>query len=277
MGVIVLFSQICENLGWEIISIQTRFPDGCIKNIETGKEYQIEFEFLASSFIFHEHDIFGCDILICWENDLEYIPLTVWELSKNLFPDVAACDDKEKEIFKLKIENKQLKKENGMLKIKISEIVDFDDENNGSVEKNEIYFKILTDFVSENGCILTVKELVRLTLENGVSLSVGKASYMINDFIFENQKALLSSGAVDLERIQQAELSIQQRHPESLKQDWRKVRPFLSDQELKTIAFEWTPSQISAHYKLPSDGRCARNWKQYAQNELQMQESNYQQ
>jgi hypothetical protein len=54
------------------------------------------------------------------------------------------------------------------------------------------------------------------------------------------------------------------------KQDWRKVRPYLSDQELYTIGYEWTPAQISSHYKLPSDGRCARNWKQYAQNELQM-------
>ena len=278
MGVIVLFSQICENLGWEIVSVQTRFPDGCIRNKETRKEYRVEFEFLASNFIFHEHDVFGCDVLICWENDLDYIPLTVWELSKHAFPNVELFGNGEKELFKLKIENKQLKKDNVALLARIEYLAVLEEEDElGKKEKEDVCFEILTEFISKNGFILTVRELVQLALSEGVSLSVGKSSYIINDFILKNQEKLLSLDIVDLEKVQRAALSVQQRQSENLKQDWRKVRPFLSDQELKTIAHEWTPSQISAHYKLPSDGRCARNWKQYAQNELQMQENSYQQ
>ena len=57
-----------------------------------------------------------------------------------------------------------------------------------------------------------------------------------------------------------------------ISKDWRKVKNIISDREKQAIAYEWSTSQISAKYGLPSDGRCARNWKQYAVAELSRKE-----
>lgn len=61
---------------------------------------------------------------------------------------------------------------------------------------------------------------------------------------------------------------------ESFRSDWRKVRSFISPEELQAIAYDWTTSQISSHYKLPADGRSARHWKRYAQQELEAASQN---
>jgi len=55
---------------------------------------------------------------------------------------------------------------------------------------------------------------------------------------------------------------------EKSQRDWRKVRSQLNDRELQAMAYEWTTTQITSMYNLPNDGRCARNWKQYATREL---------
>lgn len=80
-GVVVLFSQQAEEAGFEIVSIQHRFPDAIIKH--KGEEYRAEFEFKASNFIAHKHDPRGCDLIICWEDDspLDF-PLPILALSK---------------------------------------------------------------------------------------------------------------------------------------------------------------------------------------------------
>ncbi len=56
------------------------YPD-CIlliNNIET----RAEFEVYASNFLEHKHDPRKCDMIICWENDLEQPPVKVLELKK---------------------------------------------------------------------------------------------------------------------------------------------------------------------------------------------------
>lgn len=78
-GVVVLFGIQALKVGWEIKEIQQSFPDAIIE--KNGKEYVVEFEYRASNFIAHKHDPCGCDLIICWENDLNNeIDLPIIEL-----------------------------------------------------------------------------------------------------------------------------------------------------------------------------------------------------
>lgn len=91
-GVIVELARVSGNTGIEIMSIQTEFPDAVIN--WRGTPYVAEFEFAASNFIRHGHDIRGCDIIICWVNDWPDCVLPVvalscagWENTEFDFPD----------------------------------------------------------------------------------------------------------------------------------------------------------------------------------------------
>lgn len=64
MGVVVLFAQ--QDL-FKIVSIQAEFPDAIVELDDV--QYRVEFEFRASNFKNHRHDIRKCDLIICWEND----------------------------------------------------------------------------------------------------------------------------------------------------------------------------------------------------------------
>jgi hypothetical protein len=71
-GVILLFSRMMPDLGIIHESSPTRFPD-MIGRRQTPKGFQkvrIEFEFLSNDFFLHKHDLRGCDLIVCWENDL---------------------------------------------------------------------------------------------------------------------------------------------------------------------------------------------------------------
>jgi hypothetical protein len=69
--VVYLFSVFHRELGFPyIIKIRNEFPDALV--MDKKKEVKrIEFEVRASDFIQHKHDQKGCDIVICWMNDLE--------------------------------------------------------------------------------------------------------------------------------------------------------------------------------------------------------------
>jgi len=69
LGVIVLFAQQCRDKGVEIMGISSAFPDATI--CYDGALYHAEFEFKASNFDQHGHDPRECDIIICWEDDLD--------------------------------------------------------------------------------------------------------------------------------------------------------------------------------------------------------------
>lgn len=75
MGVIVVFSQQCNDYGFEIIKIQSAFPDAVVS--KNGVIYRVEFEFLSSNFNEHKHDCRGCDLVICWEKDSDLIVPTI--------------------------------------------------------------------------------------------------------------------------------------------------------------------------------------------------------
>jgi len=80
MGVVALFSQYAQGLGYVIMEIQAPFPDATLYAIETGTLVLAEIEFMASNFRKHGHDEDGCDLVICWENDWPDCPLPVLEL-----------------------------------------------------------------------------------------------------------------------------------------------------------------------------------------------------
>ncbi len=73
MGVVALFSMICEELGFVIEEIKSGYPD-CLarKRVARGWErVAIEFEFKSSNFKLHGHDPRGCNLIVCWQHDWE--------------------------------------------------------------------------------------------------------------------------------------------------------------------------------------------------------------
>jgi len=71
MGVIIEFVRQESFSGFKIISIQTAFPDAIIE--KDGQRYRAEFEYRASSFLLHGHDWGGCDLIICWDKDIDCV------------------------------------------------------------------------------------------------------------------------------------------------------------------------------------------------------------
>jgi len=89
-GVVALFAMVCVEHGWTILDIGTKFPDASVKRITSGMCYRTEFEFLASNFMDHNHDIDECDLIVCWINDwpgcdIPIISLQAWVDHKNYY------------------------------------------------------------------------------------------------------------------------------------------------------------------------------------------------
>jgi len=112
MGVVVRFAQVCESYGYEIVSIQSAYPDAVIRGFD--KEWRVEFEYLASNFLAHRHDPRKCDLIVCWVNDLRdnELPLTIWELSSAAdFCLILEVPEAAKELAYYRAENKYLRRQ----------------------------------------------------------------------------------------------------------------------------------------------------------------------
>jgi hypothetical protein len=87
LGVVYLFGILAKDLGFDVESIQSGFPD-CEATRRTKnnnlQRVRIEFEFESSNFVRHGHDIIKCDIIICWEHDWANCPLEVISLRNKL-------------------------------------------------------------------------------------------------------------------------------------------------------------------------------------------------
>ncbi len=77
---VIYFATHAEKYGFTILNAQTQFPDALIE--KDGKQYKVEFEYLASNFLLHQHDPMECDLVVCWTNDTPDIPLPVITLSQ---------------------------------------------------------------------------------------------------------------------------------------------------------------------------------------------------
>lgn len=124
LGVIVVFAQTCQQYGWKINHIQIEFPDAIIQD-KNGDTYRAEFEFCSSNFKAHGHDLFGCDVIICWENDWNDCPLTIWSMKDWNTQTVKIADRRDITIATLLIENERLKRKVACLDnaVKLSESV----------------------------------------------------------------------------------------------------------------------------------------------------------
>jgi hypothetical protein len=87
IGVVVAFAMTAERLGYAFESIGQEFPD-CIAKRLVGEgrweTVRIEFEFRARNFLRHGHDLEGCDVIVCWENDWPDCPIEVLELKSRI-------------------------------------------------------------------------------------------------------------------------------------------------------------------------------------------------
>lgn len=83
-GVVFLFGMVARELDYVVEVVRTGFPD-CEAKHRVGKDrwekVRIEFEFQSRNFIDHDHDLNGCDLIVCWENNWNNCPLEVLELS----------------------------------------------------------------------------------------------------------------------------------------------------------------------------------------------------
>jgi hypothetical protein len=72
IGVVALFVLCAQDLGFEIESLSSGFPD-CLawRRVGSGRwqQVRIEFEFLSRNFVDHNHDVTGCELIVCWEHD----------------------------------------------------------------------------------------------------------------------------------------------------------------------------------------------------------------
>lgn len=87
LGVIVLFAQQAEAAGFEIVSISGAFPDALVT--KGGNTYRAEFEYQATNFKSHKHDVRKCDLIIAWVNDWPSCILPVLALSESTWVDTA--------------------------------------------------------------------------------------------------------------------------------------------------------------------------------------------
>lgn len=80
-GVIVAFQQVCSELGLEITSIQSKYPDAILYDHSNNTKIRAEFEYNANNFIVHKHDPMGADLVICWKRYNAKLCLPILELS----------------------------------------------------------------------------------------------------------------------------------------------------------------------------------------------------
>ncbi len=84
-GVVLLFGMVCQDLGFVVETVRTRYPDCEAKRCFPRRRnpwhrVRIEFEFLSSGFRDGCHDPTGCDLVVCWIHDWVDCPVEVLEL-----------------------------------------------------------------------------------------------------------------------------------------------------------------------------------------------------
>jgi len=85
MAVVFLFGAVARQLGFIVTRLQKEFPDcEALRQVdrERWQRILIEFEYESRNFLAHEHNVKGCDMIICWKHNWPECPLEVLELSK---------------------------------------------------------------------------------------------------------------------------------------------------------------------------------------------------
>lgn len=87
------FAAHIAEFEYSVIVSQLAFPD-CILSDAAGNRIRAEFEYRSGNFVAHGHPADGCDLVVCWNHNLN-LPLPVLELSKRILhqPDKGAVED----------------------------------------------------------------------------------------------------------------------------------------------------------------------------------------
>jgi len=89
------FAVHAERLGLKILESRSKFPDYLLEDhrlLRHNGQITAEAEFKSSNYILHEHDLDGCDLVICWERDAT-LPIETLELKtkKTFWPGEPVC------------------------------------------------------------------------------------------------------------------------------------------------------------------------------------------
>ena len=85
MAVVFLFGAVARQQGFVVTRLQQDFPDcEALRQMdrERWQRVLIEFEYESRNFLAHEHNVKGCDMIICWNHNWPECPLEVLELKK---------------------------------------------------------------------------------------------------------------------------------------------------------------------------------------------------
>lgn len=74
-----IFFELEDVLGFSDVRLFISYPDATA--FFQGKKINIEFEYLSSHFRQHGHDEKECDLIICWEDDINSVKIPVLELA----------------------------------------------------------------------------------------------------------------------------------------------------------------------------------------------------
>ena len=69
METIVLFSMLCEELGYQVVRAQVEYPDLIVE--KDGRKYNVEVEYVSSNYLQHGHPLNEGTICLCWRKDVE--------------------------------------------------------------------------------------------------------------------------------------------------------------------------------------------------------------
>jgi hypothetical protein len=83
---IIWFAEHREQIGFEILSCSASgFPDALVRDLATNRVLKAEFEYLSHSFVVHEHNVYDCELIICWINNFKIeTDFPIWELSRGV-------------------------------------------------------------------------------------------------------------------------------------------------------------------------------------------------
>jgi hypothetical protein len=80
LGVVLLFGMVAADMGFQVESLQGKFPDCEAKReVAPGKwqRSRIEFEYESKNFHLHGHDPKGCDVIVCWRHNWKECPAEI--------------------------------------------------------------------------------------------------------------------------------------------------------------------------------------------------------
>jgi len=83
MMVVYLAGFIIPLFGWRTLVVHEEFPDALFEDIESNEKIRVEFESSSSNFLGHNHPPSGCDVIICWQDNMSRADKARYLFAKN--------------------------------------------------------------------------------------------------------------------------------------------------------------------------------------------------